>query len=362
MDTHDQLQVLTPSGLQHFLGLQTDAASAVTRRFYATHGSLYARFGDRGQEACREDLTFHLEFLRPVLEFGFLQPMVDYLCWFGSVLAGRGIPAEHLAQSLDWLADYFAQAMEPEEGAVVVAALLAARTRFEQSRHAAPIPPEMPEAWPQAAAFEAALLTGDQREALRVVNGCLDGGHDLIAVELHMIQPALYNIGEKWQANLVSVAQEHMATAIAQSVMTVALLRSPPPAPIDRRVLLACVEGNNHSVGLRMVSDSFLLSGWDVQYLGANVPTRALVQQVADWKPDLVGLSVAFPQQLAVVKSVITALTERFGQARPAVIVGGLAINRFRHLAAAVGADASAANALAAVDSASRILGHPASQ
>lgn len=360
MNTHDKLQVLTPRGLQHFLGLQTDAATAVTRRFYATHGSVYERFGDRGHEACREDLAFHLEFLRPVLEFGFLQPMVDYLCWLGSVLAGRGIPTEHLAQSLDWLADYFAQAMEPEEGAVVVAALLAARTKFGQSSKLAPIAPEMPEAWPQSAAFEAALLTGDQREALAVVSGCLDAGHHLIDIELHVIQQALYTIGEKWQANLVSVAQEHMATAIAQSVMTVALLRSPAPAPIDRRVLLACVEGNNHSVGLRMVADSFLLSGWDVQYLGANVPTRALVQQVAHWKPDLVGLSVSFAQQLAVVKAVIAALTERLGEARPAVMVGGLVINRFRHLADAVGADASATNALAAVDLANRTVGQQA--
>ncbi|HOE42357.1 MAG TPA: hypothetical protein PLB25_12110, partial [Rhodoferax sp.] len=162
MDTHDQLQVLTPRGLQHFVSLQADAATAVTRRFYTTHGSHYARYGERGHEACREDLAFHLEFLRPVLEFGLLQPMVDYLCWLDSVLAGRGIPTEHLTQSLDCLGEYFAQAMEPEDGAVVVAAILAARTKFGQSRKLALIAPELPEAWPRSAAFEAALLTGDQ--------------------------------------------------------------------------------------------------------------------------------------------------------------------------------------------------------
>lgn len=361
MDRHDELQVLTPRGLQHFLGLQTDAASALTNRFYAGHDSLYQQFGDRGLEVCREDLAFHLEFLRPVLEFGFVQPMVDYLHWIGSLLAGRGLPSGHVEQTLEWLAEYFARTMEPGEGQVVVAALWAVRTKFSDSCNEPLRSLVSPEPWPQAPAFEAALLGGDQGTALGVVNDCLDAGHDLVAIELHLIQAALYSIGEKWHTNRVSVAQEHMATAIAQSVMTVALLRSPPPSLIDRRVLLACVEGNHHSVGLRMVADSFLLSGWDVQYLGANVPTPSLVQQVVDWKPDLVGLSVSFPQQLSGVKAVVAALTERLGKCRPAIMVGGLAINRFGQLADVVGADASATNALMAVDMAGCLVVQQAS-
>lgn len=351
------LKTLDANGLLHFQSLQTEAINTVTARFYATHGSSYERFGPRGQDACREDLAFHLEFLRPVLEFGLLQPMVDYLRWLGSVLTARDIPAEHLAQSLDWLAEYFGAAMASAEGKVVVAALQAARIKFVESYNAPPVLPTPPAAWPEAPRFEMALLVGNQRDALSIVSQCLDEGRSLIEVELHVIQPALYNIGDKWQNNQITVAQEHMATAIVQSVMTVALLRSPPISPIDKRVLLACVEGNNHAVGLRMVADAFLLSGWDVQYLGANVPTRALVQQVADWKPDLVGLSVSFPQQFRVVKAVIAELVECLGHARPAIIVGGLAINRFTQLVEAVGADASGADAQAAVDSARRIIG-----
>ena len=98
-----------------------------------------------------------------------------------------------------------------------------------------------------------------------------------------------------------------------------------------------------------MVCDPFQLAGWDVQYLGANVPTPALVLQVGEWKPDLGALSVSFPQQLRVVKDVIAWLGERLGNARPAVIIGGLAINRFNQLAGMVGADAYRDNAQAAV-------------
>lgn len=350
------LLTLDTKGLQRFKALQADAVSAVTERLYATHGSKYAEFGDRGREACREDLAFHLEFLRPVLEFGLLQPMVDYLCWLNSVLVARSIPAGQLGLSLDWLAEFFVANMDAASSAMVAAALHAARDQFLAAGNSPVMPPVAPTAWPETATFETALLAGNQREALAVVNRCIDSGHSLVEIEMHVIQSALYQIGEKWQANQVTVAQEHMATAIVQSVMTLALLRSPPPALINKRVLLACAEGNNHAIGLRMVADAFQLGGWGVQYLGANVPTPALVAQTADWKPDLVGLSVSLPQQLRVVKTIIAQLGERFGSTRPAVIIGGLAINRFNKLADAVGADACMADAQAAVASANSMV------
>ncbi|MBE0612710.1 MAG: cobalamin B12-binding domain-containing protein [Burkholderiales bacterium] len=342
MDT--TLKTLNAGALLRFQALQAEAVRAVTERFYATHGSVYEQFGPRGREACREDLAFHLEFLRPVLEFGLIQPMVDYLCWLNSVLVARSIPAKHLGQSLDWLAEFFAGHMDAAEGALVSATLQAVRTKFLEIGESPAAPPVSPEHWPETAAFEAALLEGNQREAMALVNRCIDDGHSLVEIELHVIQAALYGIGEKWQANQASVAQEHMATAIVQSIMTMALLRSQPPASIGKRVLLACVEGNNHGVGLRMVADAFQLAGWEVQYLGANVPTRALIGQVAAWKPNLVGLSVSFAQQLRVVKEVIAQLGAQNGVARPGVIIGGLAINRFNSLAGVVGADAYCAD------------------
>ena len=348
-------ETLRERGLQRFHTLEPDAVSAVAERFYATLGSTYAQFGPRGRDACREDLAFHLEFLRPVLEFGILAPMVDYLRWFASVLAARSIPREHLALSLDWLAEFFAANMEPSDSTVVTAALRAAQIKLPAATATSLMPVATAEPGP-AGAFETALLAGDQHEALAVVNTFIDGGRDLVDVELHIIQAAMYRIGQKWQANQVTVAQEHIATAIVQSVMTAALLRSILPAPIDKRVLLACVAGNHHSIGLRMVADSFQLAGWEVQYLGADVPTPSLIRQIGEWSPDLVGLSISFAQQLRVVKDVVAQLRTRFGGARPPVMIGGLVINRFNRLTDIVGADAYGFDARAAIGAAKQLV------
>lgn len=348
---------LTPEGLNRYRALEAEAISAVCERFYTDHGSIYDRFGPSGRESCKQDLAYHLEFLRPALEFGLLAPLVNYLRWLDSVLTSRAIPSEHLAQSLDWLADFFAKYMTDAEGAVVAAALRQARMMFESKANQGFVAPAPPLAWPEAAEFQQAILAGKQFDAIAIMQRSLDAGAGLVEFELHVIQPALYAIGELWQTNQVSVAQEHMATAIVHSVMSMGLLRAPPPATNNRRVLLACVEGNQHAVGLRMVADSFMLSGWDVQYLGANVPTAALVQQVEQSKPQLVGLSVSFAHQMPTVKSVIQRLTDKLGASRPSVIIGGLAVNHFAPIVQMVGADSHAADAKAAVDSASLVLG-----
>jgi methanogenic corrinoid protein MtbC1 len=352
----DETPALDPAGLAQFHELRSAAIDAVSARFFATHGSLYARFGQRGRDACREDLGFHLEFLRPVLEFGLVQPMVDYLRWLASVLVTRDVPAEQLAQSLDWLAEYFAGAMAGPEGRRVAGALFQIKTRYLEEDDSPPaIYARMPERWPECDAFEAALLAGDRRSAGAVVNRFMEEGRTLVDAEMHLIQPAMYGIGLKWQANQVSVAQEHLATAISQSVMVEGLLKSAIPPPNGRRVLLACVENNTHSMGVQMVADAFQLAGWDVQLLGANMPAAGLVQQVGLFKPHLVGLSVSFAQQLRHVKDIVARLAQLHGAARPPVIVGGLAINQFDRLAGQLGADAWSANAREALASASRL-------
>lgn len=344
--------VLSATGLQRFQELRGDAINAVTERFYSSHESIYAQYGQRGRDACREDLAFHLDFMRPVLEFGLIQPMVDYLRWLSSVLITRDIPSEHLALSLEWFAEFFADHMQGTDAQAVAQALHTIQERYEEADQAPPaIYAKMPEPWPESATFESALLAGDRRSAASLLGRCLEEGRGLVDVELHMIQPALYGIGRKWQRNEVTVVQEHLATAISQAVMTDGLLQSTVPAANGSRIVLACVEGNHHAVGLQMVADAYQLAGWEVQYLGANVPTNALLQHIAQYQPDLLGLSVSFAQQLRVVKDIMSRMTQTFGNARPPVIIGGLAINQFDPLVGQLGADASSPDARSAVDS-----------
>jgi methanogenic corrinoid protein MtbC1 len=358
-----EFPVLDADALARFQNLRVEAIDVVTQRFYAQHLADYAAFGPRGREACREDLAFHLEFLRPVLEFGVVQPMVDYLLWLATVLQSRGVPDQHMAQSLDWLGEFFRARMADAHGRAVAAALRLARQRYLDAAVAAP-PAEahLQPTWPESAELQEALAAGDRPAAAALFQRCLAQGHSLVEVELHLLQPALYGIGRQWQCNEISVAQEHLATALALSLMNEALAGVRPGPANGKRVLLACVPGNHHSVGLQMVADAFLLAGWEVQYLGADVPTTALIKQVDAFRPHLLALSVSFAQQLRGVKEILARLAPPGDAARPAVLVGGLAVNQFEPLAARLGADAWSPDARAATARAEALLLHPGEQ
>ena len=285
--------VLGAIGLRRYRELSPSAADVVSRRFLAEHGAEYRQFGARGYEACRVDIAYHLEFLASVLEFGMLTPMVDYLHWVESVLASRQIPAGHLARALDWISEYLGARLDPRDAAIVTEAIARVKAGFLAAREADPaVDARKSEEWTECTRFVDALLGGERRDALWIVDHRLSLGHTVVEAGAHLIQPALYEIGRRWQMNEISVAQEHLATATAQSVMMQALAHALVKEPNGRTAVLACVEGNQHSIGLQMVADALHLSGWRVQYLGANVPTVDLLRHIGLLRPDLVGLSV----------------------------------------------------------------------
>jgi methanogenic corrinoid protein MtbC1 len=200
-------------------------------------------------------------------------------------------------------------------------------------------------------AFLDALVRGDRRSANQLVDRVLDRGASLRDLYVGIMQPALREIGRRWEENEFSVADEHLATAITQWAMGRAFERvyrwhdSRTPSLIG-----ACVDEERHQIGLRMLCDLLELEGWDTTYLGASVPTESLVDMVRKRRPDVVALSAAIAPHLPRIRSAIAAVRQSGVEPTPLIVVGGRAVNGDAGLAARLGADLTAANAAEAVD------------
>jgi MerR family transcriptional regulator, light-induced transcriptional regulator len=350
----------TAEGLKRFLSLNNEGVEEVVGRFDRTSPASYGTSGERGRAACKEDIGYHLEFLRTALEFGIVRPLHVYVRWLAGVLSARGIPAKDLATSLDWLAEFFAARLPDEEAGPVVAALNAAKTAMsdgsgEIHRHDV----MMPGTREECEDFAAALVRGDQRTMINIFREIAHHGQEFLDAALHLVQPAMYRIGKGWQDNRISVAQEHLATAMVHGLLAREFASTQPAPPNGLRVVLAGVEGNQHVVGLRIVADAFELAGWEVRYLGPNTPTRSLVQMVRETRTNLVGLSVTLPHHLRSARDAIASLRTELGDNRPAILLGGLAINEFSDLAAMLGAHATAPDAKSAVAAAAKLVPPP---
>ncbi|MBN8230441.1 cobalamin-dependent protein [Corallococcus macrosporus] len=176
------------------------------------------------------------------------------------------------------------------------------------------------------ARYLAAQLSGNRQEALRLlVDDGLLCGIPLQELHLEVIQAAQYEIGRLWQENTISVAQEHLATAISQYVLA-HLYRHLPRDPSNGKiVMMACVEGELHEVGARMASDFLEMAGFDVRFLGANVPADHLARMVRETPPNLLALSVTMPFHMPQVREAVRKVRE-VSPSLP-IAVGGLAFD-----------------------------------
>ena len=198
--------------------------------------------------------------------------------------------------------------------------------------------------------FLDALKRGDRRAATFIVDAALDAGAELREIYIDVVQPAMREIGRLWQENELTVAEEHLATAISQSVMSRTFERvfvwRDSRTPF---LVAACADDERHQIGLRMLCDLLEMEGWETSYLGASVPIESLVDFVQKHQPDAVAISATIAPHIPRVRAAIDALRAAHLAKQPVVAVGGRAFLTDPSLAVRVGADLTAADAADAV-------------
>jgi MerR family transcriptional regulator, light-induced transcriptional regulator len=202
--------------------------------------------------------------------------------------------------------------------------------------------------------YVAGLRAGDRRRAIGAITDGRAKGLDLRTLYLSVLQPALREVGRLWECGEMTVAQEHLATAITQTVMSRLAIEQPLPSAEGPTVIAACVDAERHALGLRMLCDLLELEGWTAIYLGATVPARDLIKMIAERRPRALALSVSLTPHLLAVRAAINEV-RALGDPQPIVVVGGRAITT-PEVAERIGADFTAGDAGDAVDQLQRRL------
>jgi methanogenic corrinoid protein MtbC1/DNA-binding XRE family transcriptional regulator len=203
-----------------------------------------------------------------------------------------------------------------------------------------------------------ALVRGDSTRAGVLVNQARERGWSAPRIYLEILAPAQAELGSLWRRKRLSVAQEHLATEITLHAMERLRQAFDAGARLGPRVVVTTVAGDTHVVGARMLADFLLMDGWTVDYLGANTPTRDLVAFVRQRGAELVALSVTRTEFLSAASEAAIAL-RRLSPA-PKVLIGGAALRGRPRAAAALGADAVAADALSGMHEARKLVRQPA--
>ncbi len=108
-----------------------------------------------------------------------------------------------------------------------------------------------------------------------------------------LVTPLLRRMGEEWHGGRLSPSQEHLASAVVESVLS-DLTRGVATADRAPSLLLATPVGERHAIGALMAGLAAALEGWRVIFLGADLPAGEIASAAMATGARAVGVSVVY--------------------------------------------------------------------
>ena len=167
------------------------------------------------------------------------------------------------------------------------------------------------------------LLKGNRAECSKIVQDLIDREVSVYDLYLDLFQASLYEVGYLWETNRISVATEHMATSITESLLSLVYPRIFSAQHVGKKAVVSCLINEYHQIGGKMVADIFELNGWDGYFLGANTPVQDLLDIVSEKQPEIVALSMSVYFNMDYLHNVLQRLENELPGQR--IIVGGQA-------------------------------------
>ncbi|MBL0176065.1 MAG: MerR family transcriptional regulator [Ignavibacteria bacterium] len=109
-----------------------------------------------------------------------------------------------------------------------------------------------------------------------------------------VIVPFLESVGRQWQEGAMRIAHEHMATAAVRTFLG-AIVASAPRFPGAPAALVCTPVNQVHELGALLAAATVAMRGWNVVYLGANLPAEEIAASVRQLGARMLILGIAYP-------------------------------------------------------------------
>ena len=187
--------------------------------------------------------------------------------------------------------------------------------------------------------FLGMLLIGDSNKAKRIIKNNHDKGLDLLNMIIKVFIPTLIRIGDLWERNEISVAQEHYSSALIEKLLDYLSELEPVNEQRVFKALFMVPGGEEHTLSLKMAAEFFRRKGWSIIFIGRSIPLESLVRIVKDRKPDLLVLSVLTKAGSNSCGYLVQALKSELDSKKPYILVGGRGIDSKIEAIDLIGAD-----------------------
>jgi corrinoid protein of di/trimethylamine methyltransferase len=199
------------------------------------------------------------------------------------------------------------------------------------------------------------VLTGNHIEIKGHAQEMLDKGVNAQDILQRGMISAMEVISEKFKAGDIFIPEVLLsARAMNEALLLLEPYLASEKREVSGKVLMGTIHGDMHDIGKNMVITMLRGVGFEIVDMGVNVPTEKIIEQVSEYRPDILGLSALLTTTMPEMKRVINALKASGFREDVRVMVGGAPVNE--KFARDIGADGYAADAGEAVELAKNLM------
>ena len=185
--------------------------------------------------------------------------------------------------------------------------------------------PRTPELRKHQKALLEALIAGDETRASDLIENSISKRWAPTTIYLSLVAYSMTEIGALWHRGELNISTEHRATQIAFRLLARVKNSYHDGTRTGLKAIVTGVAGDTHLVGALIFADLLRFDGWDVDFLGTDTPSDAILEMVQSDDPNLLCLSATLPDQVGAAAE--TAKIVKNAAPSTIIIVGGGAIN-----------------------------------
>jgi len=137
-----------------------------------------------------------------------------------------------------------------------------------------------------------------------------------------ILRPVMFKIGEDWETGKLTVATEHVASNIAQTLVKIIMEQSSGTG--NKKKVMICVPvGEEHHIGCDVLETYLTIKGFKVFNMGTSIPTESIMEFINMKKPDIVLISITIQDNILAGQRLAKKIR---GQSKIPILVGGYAM------------------------------------
>jgi len=206
--------------------------------------------------------------------------------------------------------------------------------------------------------MEQSIINYDKDEAVRLAKLALEKGIEPTEAINEGFAKGIQAVGSLFGREEIFLPELVMGAetmTAATDILGEALKKSGGKAKYLAKGIAGTVQGDIHDIGIRLVTTFLAANGFDIVFLGTDIPSSLFVEKAKELKPDLILLSALLTTTMPNQKEVIDNLKEAGIRENVKVVVGGAPISQ--DWADQIGADGYGENGSAAVEVAKKLMG-----